>query len=325
MSVIQSVYQIQLRRTNDAIQLWESSDKTTAHFAAGGTTSIYPAVPPGVRSDNFFVEWTSTGPAVTTSDLEVWFVGNGEEYRADYITFRPYKSLVIGFVGESQHPGERTTGMNQLITTLRNEAYDALIFDEDDITYDSAFSYVRDFAHDVILDYEAGQGETQQKSVAEVVNAVRNRGVTELAIIGYSHGGGATRELAAALQTEFGVGYDDFDLKYVAYIDAVAKQSAGPETNRPVEAKYHVNFWQSGPSVAGYLQLVQGTNVEDADVNDNVDSAADGLFYYQVGRLHTNRNTLQGRRGIMEALPIQSAIVEGTEYYDGVKDRLNGF
>src|SRR4051812_45188615 len=91
----------------------------------------------------------------------------------------------------------------------------------------------------------------QWKSLAEVISAVRKRGVTQVAIIGYSHGGGASYDLSVALQNEFGVGYADFELKFTAYIDAVAKRSALAEMRRPKEAKFNLNQWQSGPGNLG--------------------------------------------------------------------------
>jgi hypothetical protein len=42
-------------------------------------------------------------------------------------------------------------------------------------------------------------------------------------------------------------------------------------------------------------------------VNDNVDIA--GGIFFEVERLHTNRRTLQGRRGIAEAEEVQNAVL----------------
>jgi len=75
----------------------------------------------------------------------------------------------------------------------------------------------------------------------------------------------------------------------------------------------HLNLWQTGPSeLLGGLQLIQGGHVADSapqDIEDNVDSGIDGGLNFFPGRLHTNRVSFAGRRGIAETKEVQDKLL----------------
>jgi hypothetical protein len=100
----------------------------------------------------------------------------------------------------------------------------------------------------------------------EVVSAVKNRGVTTVAIFGYSQGGGATYVLAGALNTNR-ASIGTFTIAYTAYIDAVQHTGTTPEGRLPPSTAYHVNYWQSLPS--GILNL-HGQSVTGSAVDIDV-------------------------------------------------------
>jgi dipeptidyl aminopeptidase/acylaminoacyl peptidase len=93
----------------------------------------------------------------------------------------------------------------------------------------------------------------------EVVSAINDRGVTDVAIMGYSHGGGSTYVLAWRLQqnTIPGSGISDitkpFSIPFTGYIDAI--DDGGPaftaETRRPPMSLFHCAQYQDNNTPSG--------------------------------------------------------------------------
>jgi hypothetical protein len=102
----------------------------------------------------------------------------------------------------------------------------------------------------------------------EVVSAIEERGVTEVAIFGYSQGGGATWVLADSLMRNAPQINGTFTIPYTAYIDAVQHTGPDPETRRPPGSNYHANYWQPHPT--GVLGLHGAPTVPAADYPLNV-------------------------------------------------------
>ncbi len=81
-----------------------------------------------------------------------------------------------------------------------------------------------------------------------VANALQNRGVTELAIFGYSHGGGSTYDLCERLST-VGAGLPSHTIEFTSYTDGVENDSdidTQQELRRPIGSAYHANHYQNG-------------------------------------------------------------------------------
>ena len=111
-------------------------------------------------------------------------------------------------------------------------------------------------------DVEAGSGVVYN----EVVNAIQRRGVTHVAIFGYSQGGGATYVLANALNTNrqaIGI----FTIDVTAYIDGVRHTGWNPEDRTPPGTLHHANYWQDHAS--GVLGL-HGASIPGSHPNLNV-------------------------------------------------------
>jgi hypothetical protein len=110
-------------------------------------------------------------------------------------------------------------------TSLYASGFDVHMFDEDHVAAD-------------------GSGSVYD----EVVNAVQNRNVQEIAIFGYSHGGGSTYDLADLLDVNrpsIGV----FDIVFTSYVDSVSNDSdfdMAQELRRPPSSAYHLNHYQHG-------------------------------------------------------------------------------
>jgi len=82
----------------------------------------------------------------------------------------------------------------------------------------------------------------------EVANAIANRGVTELASFGFSHGGGSTYDLCDRLST-VGMGLPSHTIEFTSYTDGVQNDSdldMDMELRRPIGSAYHANHFQHG-------------------------------------------------------------------------------
>jgi hypothetical protein len=82
----------------------------------------------------------------------------------------------------------------------------------------------------------------------EIVSAIQNRSVTEVAIFGYSHGGGSTHDLSNRLHGNRGQ-IGTFTIVFTSYVDAVrngSNQDIRQETRRPPGSQYHINHYQHG-------------------------------------------------------------------------------
>jgi hypothetical protein len=78
--------------------------------------------------------------------------------------------------------------------------------------------------------------------IEKIRDAVELRSVNQIAIIGYSHGGGSVMDLSLALSArreEIG----EFTIPFTAYIDAVLSGTPGAEHRRPLESLFHLNIY----------------------------------------------------------------------------------
>jgi hypothetical protein len=129
----------------------------------------------------------------------------------DRLHFYPFTSVVIVLGGEGQvptDPADPNHGTFQVACALYRDGYDVHMYDED------------------VVD-NTGAGE----AFDEVLSAVNEREVTDIAIFGYSHGGGSTYDLAGRLLNQADIGVD-----FTSYVDAVQNDSdtdVDQETRRP--------------------------------------------------------------------------------------------
>lgn len=91
------------------------------------------------------------------------------------------------------------------------------------------------------MDRFDGEGEAWD----EIVNAINKRRVTQVAIIGYSYGGGATYQLAERLSRDiFNEILAPYSLVFTSYIDAIERPLRFAEEHRPPGTLYHLNQYQ---------------------------------------------------------------------------------
>jgi hypothetical protein len=104
----------------------------------------------------------------------------------------------------------------------------------------------------------------------EILSAIEDREVGQVAIFGYSHGGGATRDLAQSLVDNSSNLVNAFTLPFMAYIDAVENTDVnpGPEAIRPPRTLFHANYYQTrGPNpffCSNSGDLFSGTSIVPA-------------------------------------------------------------
>jgi hypothetical protein len=217
--------QLALRRSDAALQVWTTRDKlpgTQIPFTDNRSSAL--PLGPSQAELTVWVEWAE--PQHGTAELRVEPLAG--TLPKDTLVFHTFTSIVIALGGEGQvpsDPADPTAGTFAVAIDLYGRGYDVHMFDEDDVAAD-------------------GTGAVFD----EVANAVQNRGVDEIAIFGYSHGGGSTYSLADLLDVSrpaLGV----FEIQFTSYVDAVRNNSdidVAQELRRPPSSLYHLNQYQHG-------------------------------------------------------------------------------
>jgi len=217
-----------LRRTNTSISVWMSNTKGQSVFQGNATEQWWSnSAPPrevwveSTRHDVTFLEFMAVD-ASTNRILD-----------SDRIRFFSFLSVVIALGGEDQDPIDPppvpTLGTFRIAVDLYDRAYDVHMYNED------------------VVDVSEGTGNVGAgEAFNEVESAVQRRGVAEIAVFGYSHGGGATRDLADGINSRLlGPGVI---MPFTGYIDAVENthwSTRACETRRPPGSLYHANFYQT--------------------------------------------------------------------------------
>ena len=133
----------------------------------------------------------------------------------------------------------------------------------------------------------------------EIVSAVRDRGVTSVALYGFSHGGGSIFDLSERLDANKAT-IGPFDITFTGYIDSIENDSdvdLDPEVRLPVGTAYHVNYYQSFGIIPPW-----GASVPGADVDVNVTSTLWGFLLVHISI--TNSSVVQ--QGIHDPLVLRT-------------------
>jgi len=149
-------------------------------------------------------------------------------------------------------------GIAEMAIGLYQAGYDVHMYDEDVVASD-------------------GTGAAYD----EVVSAIQRRGVSSVAVYGFSHGGGSTYDLCRRLDDN-SIFIGAFDIVYTAYIDGIENDGTfdlDSETRLPPSTAYHVNYYQRNI----FSGLTMGNSVPGADVDVNVTQQSWG-----GGILHAN-------------------------------------
>lgn len=188
-----------------------------------------------------FVESTARGSVYLSLEARNHF--DGRVLSSVSIRLNTFSSLVIILGGEGQHPGDydpadgsrcSSCGLFDLGYFLYSDGYDAQIFDEDDVDFDG-FGRVFD----------------------AIRVAVDNRGISTIAVIGYSHGGGSTLLLSRRLRDDQTI-KSPYSLSLSAYVDAIRSGTVDAETARPFGSQYHLNIYET------FTLVLHGSQTFDA-------------------------------------------------------------
>ncbi|GAB6188023.1 hypothetical protein [Thermopirellula anaerolimosa] len=224
------------------VRFWSSPTKGGSPLDTTGDGLVLTS------DQSLWVEWTSYSDTAATLIAEVWLDdATTEEYRAltEYLTLRPFESVTAAFVGEHETAGDpaESPGLNDLVIKLLLDGYDVHVWDDghDWWQADEADEWGRGPAHD------------------EIVHAVNHRGVTQVALLGYSHGGGTVYHVAWRLDNNYGASdgstiVEPYELVFASYLDAVRNNrysDVTPETRRPPGASFFLNQYQTNSWLRG--------------------------------------------------------------------------
>ena len=211
-----------LERSSTNLSVWTTREKLAQSEVAFTDTRSTSLDFDEAQHINLWVEWTGTAPAYPAISLLTAESG----VVVDRIVFHTFTSLVVALGGEGQEP-QLPVNMNhgtfRVATVMYEGGWDVLMRNENDVRPD-------------------GSGPVYD----EVVNAIRNRFVRNLAIFGYSHGAGSTHDLCERLDIRRDA-IGDFTVRFTSYVDAVENDGDGdtdPETRPPPASEFHLNHYQ---------------------------------------------------------------------------------
>jgi hypothetical protein len=242
------VYRLKTADSAPVVRLWNSPLK-------GG----YPLVTYSgdgaviTESTTVYAEYVSVGNTTVTFELVAFLTATGEELFTEEIVFRPFESITAAFVGEHQTAGliDEEHGINVWVKDMLLEGYDVHVWDD---------------GHDWLQSDDCDEwGEGA--ALNEIANAINNRGVTEVVLVGYSHGGGSVYNLSKRLYYdgssciwyETSVTFSErihntYQLVFTSYIDAIRNGSyteMESEDRKPEGTLYHLNQFQTNTGITG--------------------------------------------------------------------------
>jgi len=248
-----------LRRSDANLLVW--SDPSKIQEVMGAADEIVLTFTSATKS--FWIENPGGGEA----DLE--FLSRDlqslDTIAVDAAHFVPFSSDVIALGGESQGVGDPPPepdnyGTFVLAIELYELGYDVHMYDEDVVS-------------------SSGAGVAYD----EVVSAIQHRGVTSVAIYGYSHGAGSTYDMSKRLNDNRGA-IGSFSIDYTAYTDAIQNDSdfdLDTETRLPPSTGYHANYYEN-PG-CGFLSLCGGPVAgADFDLDVNTTPWGAGLGHFTI-------------------------------------------
>jgi hypothetical protein len=232
-----------LLRDDPDIKVWGEQSKQTAILDSNSALLSFSS-----PAKVLWVEWSGSRQGVASLSLLAVNDATGQAIRLDNIKFHTFSSVVLVFSGETSLDSPR--GIDPTFGPMINVF---LYYYE--IGYDAHIFVPLDSPNRTLF----GEGP----AYAEVSSAVKSRAVTQLAIVGYSHGGGATYSLAKAVDATnllpAGV-----SISFSAYIDAIDNThvlSRGAERHRPPGSMYFLNIYQP------HRQGRHGVSIRSANQN----------------------------------------------------------
>lgn len=213
-----------LARSGPELAVWRTRTKQAGTEVAFVNDRSAPLAFGAAPRLTLWVEWPSAPSGLAALELRTL----ARDARLDRLVFHAFQGLVVALGGEGQTPGiplDPNHGTFVVATELYARGYDVLMRDEDEVVAD-------------------GSGPVY----TEVVNAIQHRAVGQLAVFGYSHGGGSTHDLCERLDTNRAT-IGSFAIGFTAYVDGVENDSdtdLAQELRKPPSSGYHSNHYQVG-------------------------------------------------------------------------------
>lgn len=231
---------------NANLKVWTSRTKQQQIFSGAALTAT-----------TVWVEYAGPAHASATNPAGLKLtVTDAAGTASDKVMFHTFRSVVVAIGGRDQNPahvGDPNLGIFTIATVLYQRGFDVHIYAQDQVA-------------------ASGAGAPFD----EVSSAVKRRNVRNVAIIGYSWGGGATFELARGIQGDATL-RGRFALRYTAYIDAVTHREISSERRLPPGTSYHDNIYESRD------WLIRGDSVANAsNVNVTNTSWGSGLGHTSI-------------------------------------------
>jgi hypothetical protein len=247
-----------LKRSAGVLQVWTGPTKpgnglfgnnvneVKVNFGQGGTATLW-------------VEWIGDQqqPVNAVLTFEARNANGQVVGQSDSLTFYRFQTTVIVIGGFTQNPDPM---MNQRGNGLFNIARQRL--------------YAED-GYDVHLFGENEQRRGDQAGTGRAydwaLRAVNRHNINNLVVMGFSYGGGATRNLLARIDQDLANPQNPFQRHFVvpftAYVDAIEHGSRPPraETNLPRLTQFHVNYYQQID-----VRFIRGAPVPGSNVNRDV-------------------------------------------------------
>ncbi len=255
--------EVALRRTAAILEVWttRSKDAGSAVPFIGDKTSALPLGPADTQM-TVWVEASGSDHGVVALGLEPAATTEA----LDTLTFHTFQSIVMALGGENQVPSiplDANNGTFVNATSLYSLGYDVHQYDEDNVGGD-------------------GFGAVYN----EIVTAVQDRHVVEVAVFGYSHGGGSTHDLAERLDIDR-AGIGDFEITFTSYVDGVGNASdidVSQQTARPPASGYHANHYQVGSLTDFFLDGGPVIDSNPAPTGLNVETTpwGNGSTHFEV-------------------------------------------
>jgi hypothetical protein len=249
---------------NDLIRIDVSGEGTTFVLTWTGSLAVWTSATKGAAVINggavgvgqtLWVEYTSEVHTTSTSTQLSVTASDGATSSTDTVVFHSFQSVVAVIAGNTQSPqqfGNPAVGIYTIAGVLYSQGYDVQIYAHGQVKKD-------------------GKGDVYN----DITSAVHTRNVNNVALLGYSWGGGATYNLSNALKKTTTLAPAGYRLVYTAYIDAVKHGSISSETRKPVGTLYHDNIFQR-------KDLVPRGNTVSGAVNVNVTKTAWGASLRHV-------------------------------------------
>jgi hypothetical protein len=261
-----------LERGGPELHVWGTRTRLAGTELAFTANQTAPLPLPVAGTLTLWVEW-SGAPGLRALALRAL----EPDVVHDRLLFHAFTSRVIALGGEGQVPGvpvDPNHGTFLVATDLYEQGYDVLMRDEDQVD-------------------ASGNGPVY----TEVVNAIQHRGVTTLAIFGYSHGGGSTHDLSERLDA-FRGSIGTFTIAFTSYVDGVENDSdtdLDRELRKPPSSGYHANHYQVGSLADFFLDGGPVTASFPAPTGLNVET-----IFWGVGATHFLVDDFDEVRGFMQ-------------------------